>query len=97
MKYATWILNFTQPKYGTGPEDSIAAQGGMAEGSFAKGDLTAGGRILGYFTGDPTDLSAWSFKKLTQAKALEFAQAINSEAYLSENGRILVPIKVPNS
>jgi len=91
MKYATWILNFTDPEYGTGPEDSINAQGGTAEGAYLSGEIAAGGKILGYFTGEPTGLSAWSFKKLTQAKALEFAQAIDIEAYLGEDGRILVP------
>jgi len=95
MKYATWILNFSDPDYGTGPEDSITIQGGSAEGAYPNGDVTQGAEILGYFTGDPTELSAWSFKKLTQAKALEFVQAIDPEAYLGESGRILVPYTDP--
>jgi len=92
MKYATWKLNFTNPEYGTGPEYSITLQGGTAEGSYANGDVTQGAEILGYYTGTPTALSAWSFKKLTQAKALEFVEAIDPEAYLAEDGRILVPV-----
>ena len=95
MKYATWILNFTDPDYGTGPEDSINAQGGTAEGTYSNGDVTQGAEILGYYTGTPTSLSAWSFKKLTEAKALEFVQAIDPAAYLGENGRILVPYTDP--
>jgi hypothetical protein len=95
MKYATWKLNFTNPEYGTGPEDSITLQGGTAEGSYANGDVTQGAEILGYYTGTPTALSAWSFKKLTQAKSLEFVQGINPEAYLGEDGTILVPITDP--
>ena len=95
MKYATWILNFVNPEYGTGPEDSINAQGGTAEGSYANGDVTQGAEILGYYTGTPTALSAWSFKKLTEAKALEFVQAIDPAAYLGANGRILVPYTDP--
>jgi len=91
MKYATWILSFTNPEYGTGPEDSINAQGGTAEGAYPNGDVTEGAEILGYYTGTPTALSAWSFKKLTEAKALEFVQAIDPEAYLGEDGRILLP------
>ena len=91
MKYATWILSFTNPEYGTGPEDSINAQGGTAEGAYPNGDVTEGAEILGYYTGTPTALSAWSFKKLTEAKALEFVEVINLEAYLGEDGRILVP------
>ncbi len=67
MKYATWILNFVNPEYGTGPEDSINAQGGTAEGAYPNGDVTEGAEILGYYTGTPTSLSAWSFKKLTEA------------------------------
>ena len=93
MKYATWELNFENPDYGTGPEDSINAQGGTAEGAYSNGDVTDGAEILGYFTGTPTGLDSWSFKKLTQAKALEFVQAIDIEAYLGEDGRILVPIR----
>jgi len=92
MKYATWKLNFTNPEYGTGPEDSITIQGGSAEGAYPNGDVTQGAEILGYYTGTPTALSAWSFKKLTQAKALEFVEAIDPEAYLGEDGRILVPV-----
>ena len=91
MKYATWILNFADPEYGTGPEDSINAQGGTAEGAYSNGDVTQGAEILGYYTGTPVALSAWSFKKLTEAKALEFVQGIDPEAYLGEDGRILVP------
>jgi len=95
MKYATWKLNFTNPEYGTGPENSITIQGATAEGVYSNGDVTQGAEILGYYTGTPTALSAWSFKKLTQAKALEFVKAIDPEAYLGEDGRILVPYTDP--
>ena len=80
MKYATWTLNFTNPKYGTGPEDSITLQGGTAEAAYANGDVTQGAEILGYYSGTPTALSAWSFKKLTEAKALDFVQAIDTQS-----------------
>ena len=72
MKYATWILNFSDPDYGTGPEPSISMQGGSAEGSIPDGDVTEGAKILGYFTGEPTGLEAWSFSELTQDEALAF-------------------------
>jgi len=91
MKYATWKLNFTNSDYGTGPEHSITLQGGTAEAAYANGDVTGGAEILGYFTGTPKALSTWSFKKLTEAKALEFVQEINPNAYLTEEGRILLP------
>ena len=88
MKYATWILNFDNPNYGTGPEASIAEQGGSAEGSFAEGDITKGARILGYFTGEPTEVEAWSFTEITQQEALDFVLALDDTAYLAEDGRI---------
>jgi len=90
MKYATWKLNFTNPEYGTGPEDSITLQGGTAEGSYADGDVTDGARILGYFTGEPTGLDAWSFTELTQEEALAFVTAIDETATVGEDGRIVV-------
>ena len=90
MKYATWKLNFTNPEYGTGPEDSITLQGGTAEGSYADGDVTDGARILGYFTGEPTGLDAWSFTELTQEEALAFVTAIDETATVGEDGQIVV-------
>ena len=90
MKYATWILNFTNPEYGTGPEATIVEQGGTAEGSMPDGDVTDGAEILGYFTGEPTDLEAWSFTELTQDQALAFVTAIDDTATVGEDGRIVV-------
>jgi len=90
MKYATWILNFVNPEYGTGPEATIVEQGGTAEGSYADGDVTDGARILGYFTGEPTGLDAWSFTELTQEEALAFVTAIDETATVGEDGRIVV-------
>ena len=96
MRYATWILNFTEPKYGTGPEDSINAQGESAEGSYAEGEVTAGGRILGYFTGEPIGLDAWSFTELTQDEALAFVTTINPTAHVAEDGKIQTQITGEN-
>jgi len=88
MKYATWILSFDDPNYGTGPEASIAEQGGTAEGAYAEGDITNGARILGYFTGEPTDLEAWNFTELTEQEALDFVLALDETAYVTEEGKI---------
>ena len=88
MKYATWVLNFDDPKYGTGCESTIAEQGGTAEASFAEGDITNGARILGYFTGEPTGLEAWQFTEITQQEALDFVLALDDTAYIMEDGRI---------
>jgi len=96
MKYATWILDFTNPEQGTGPESEIVSQGGTAEGAIANGDTTEGAEILGYFTGEATDLEAWSFTELTQDEALAFVTAINSTAYVAEDGKIQVEIVEEN-
>jgi len=93
MKYATWILNFVNPEYGTGPESTIVGQGGTAEGSYTDGKVTDGGKILGYFTGEPTGLDAWSFTELTQEEALAFVTEIDSTAYVAEDGKIQVELK----
>jgi hypothetical protein len=92
MKYATWILNFDDPNYGTGPEPFIVEQGNSAEGSFAEGDITKGARILGYFTGEPTGLEAWDFTELTEQEALDFVLALDETAYVAEDGKIAVVI-----
>ena len=93
MKYATWKLNFTNHEYGTGPEPEIVANGGTAEGAWVYGDITDGGTILGYFTGDAPDLSNWQFAEVTQEDALAIAVALNPTAYLLEDGRIGSVIK----
>ena len=90
MKYATWILDFTNPKYGTGPEQDIVTQGGTAEGAVANGEITNGAEILGYFTGEPIGLETWSFTELTQDEALAFVTKIDSTAYVAQNGKIQV-------
>ena len=96
MKYATWILDFTDPEYGTGPEFSIVAQGGTAQGAFTNGEISDGAEILGYFTGEPIDLEAWNFTELTQEEALAFVTAIDSTAYVADDGKIQVELVEEN-
>lgn len=93
MNYTTWKLNFTDPKYGTGPEDKIAELGFGAEGAWADGSVESGATILGYVTEpvDESELTPWEVKNITQAEALDFCLAINPEAYLLDNGKISVP------
>ena len=93
MNYATWKLNFTDPKYGTGPEDKIAELGFGAEAAWVAGQAENGGTILGYVTQpvDESELTAWEVINITEAEALEFCQAINPEAYLLPDGRITAP------
>jgi hypothetical protein len=93
MNYATWKLNFADPKYGTGPEDKIAELGFGAEGAWVAGQIENGGTILGYVTEqvDESELTAWEVTNITEAEALEFCLAINPEAYLLPDGRITAP------
>ena len=96
MNYATWKLNFTNPNYGTGPEDKIAELGFVAEGGWVDGQAENGGTILGYLTEpvDESELTTWEVKNITQAQALEFCLALNPEAYLLPDGKITAPLQL---
>jgi hypothetical protein len=95
VNYATWKLNFTDPSYGTGPEDKIAELGYGAEGALVAGQAENGGTILGYVTEpqDESQLTAWNFTNITEAEALAFCQTINPEAYLLPDGTITAPLE----
>jgi hypothetical protein len=95
MNYATWKLNFTDPQYGTGPEDKIGELGFAAEGAWVAGQVENGGTILGYVTEpqDESELTPWEFENITEAEALAFCQAIDPNAYLLPDGRITAPIE----
>jgi len=99
VNYATWKLNFTDPNYGTGPEDKITELGFGAEGAWANGQVENGGTILGYVKEeqDESELITWDFTNITEAEALAFCQAINPEAYLLPDGRITAPINEPEA
>jgi uncharacterized protein YebE (UPF0316 family) len=99
MNYATWKLNFTNPAYGTGPEDKIAELGFGAEGAWVAGEVETGGTILGYVTEpqDESELTAWEYKNISQLDALEFCLAINPNAYLLDDGKITAPIEEPEA
>jgi hypothetical protein len=96
MNYATWKLNFTDPNYGTGPEDRIAELGFGAEGAWVSGQAENGGTILGYVTEplDESELTAWEFANITQVEALEFALGVNSDAFFTADGRVASPDRV---
>jgi hypothetical protein len=97
MNYATWKLNFTNPEYGTGPEDKITELGYGAEGAWADGEVEQGATIMGYVTEpqDESELTLWDFQNITEQEALDFCLAINPEAYLLPDGRITAPIEEP--
>ena len=99
MNYATWKLNFTDPKYGTGPEDQIVKLGFTAEAGWVNGEIENGATILGYISEsqDESKLTAWDFTNITEEEALAFCQEINPEAYILEDGRITAPIEEPEA
>jgi hypothetical protein len=90
MKYATWKLNFIDPKYGTGPEDIIVAQGIEVSGAWEIGSITEGGKILGYISAEPdlSELSDWDFSVVTQEEALALARTVNPKAEVMADGSI---------
>jgi hypothetical protein len=94
MNYATWKLNFTDPKYGTGPEDKIGELGFAAEGAWVSGQVEDGGTILGYVTEaqDESQLTAWEFTNISELDAIEFCLAIDPTAYLLPDGRIAAEV-----
>jgi hypothetical protein len=94
MNYATWKLNFTDPKYGTGPEYKISELGFDAESAWVAGHIEKGGTILGYVSDsvDEAQLTTWEVTNISQSEALDFCLALNSEAYLLPDGRIGAPI-----
>lgn len=94
MNYATWKLNFTDPNYGTGPEDAIVALGFTAEGAWVDGQVEDDATILGYVSEAQNEsaLAAWDFTNISQEDALAFCLAINPEAFLLEDGRIGAPM-----
>jgi hypothetical protein len=98
LNYATWKLNFTNPEYGTGPEDKIAELGFTAEGAWLSGVIENGGIILGYVSEplDESELTPWELKNITQAEAFEFCLLIDENAYLLDDGKITAPIKEPS-
>jgi hypothetical protein len=99
MNYATWKLNFTDPSYGTGPEEKIAELGFGAEGAWLAGEIENGGTILGYVTEpqDESELAIWDFTNITQLEALDFALAINPDAFFADDGRIAAPYELPGT
>jgi hypothetical protein len=90
MRYLTWKLNWSNPDYGTGPEEKAAKNGAKLEASMWVNPDVEHGTILGYLTGnlDLTLLSDWEVQELTQFEALEYSQLIDENAYIIDNGVI---------
>jgi len=96
MRYATWQL-YWQPNehYGSGPEAMIAERGGSAEGAFFTGGVHD--PIVGYVHDDVSlaDLDDWNVVEISGEEALTLAQAVNAEAGMNAEGRIVFPMPDP--
>ena len=88
MIYLKWKLSGGAS--GTGPEETIADRGGLADASWAVD--TAGYRI-GYLpqTANLDDLGTWDVTEVTEAQALTFCQALYAAAEVLPDGRISSP------
>lgn len=89
MRYLTWQLTWADG-YGYGPEPVVAEHGARLEASSWVDPTVEVGTILGYLHGD-VDLALlddWSVTELTEAEALAFAQAIDPNACVTDDGVI---------
>ena len=88
MTYLEWKLS--DGTWGTGPEETIADRGGLADASWAVD--TAGHRI-GYLpqTANLDDLGTWVVTEVTEADALTFCQGLYADAEVLPDGRISSP------
>ena len=89
MNYLKWKLS-DSGVWGTGPEETIATRGGLAEASWAVDD---DGYRIGYLTAtaDLTDLETWDVTTQTEAQALTFCQQFYAAAEVLADGRISSP------
>ncbi len=89
MIYLKWRLS-TDGVSGTGPEETIADRGGLADASWA---VAGDGYRIGYLaqTANLDDLDTWDVSEVTEAEALTFCQALYVDAEVLPDGRISGP------
>jgi hypothetical protein len=89
MTYLKWKLSMAGV-CGSGPEETIANRGGLADASWA---VDAAGYRIGYLTqtADLTGLDTWDVTEQTEAQALAFCQALYAAAEVLPDGRISGP------
>ena len=89
MIYLKWKLS-TDGVSGTGPEETIADRGGLAEAGWAVDD---DGYRIGYLTQTATltGLETWDVTTQTEAQALTFCQQFYEDAEVGVDGRITGP------
>ena len=89
MIYLKWKLS-DDGTSGTGPEETIADRGGLADAGWA---VDAAGYRIGYLpqTANLDNLDTWDVTEPTEAQALTFCQALYAAAEILPNGRISGP------
>ncbi len=89
MIYLKWKLS-TDGVSGTGPEETIADRGGVADAGWA---VDSGGYRIGYLTQTAalTGLETWDVTTQTEAQALTFCQQFYGDAEVGADGRITGP------
>ena len=89
MVYLKWKLSDAGVS-GTGPEETIADRGGLAEASWA---VDGDGYRVGYLTqtADLTGLETWDVTTQTEAQALTFCQVFYPDAIVDSDGFITSP------
>jgi hypothetical protein len=99
MRYLTWHLTWPTNEYGYGPEQTAADNGAHLDASMWVNPDVEHGDILGYLTGDLDIrlLSDWQTTELTEADALAFAQNIDPNAYVTDDGVIGTTTEHPDA
>jgi hypothetical protein len=89
MIYLKWKLS-DAGVWGTGPEETIADRGGLAEAGWA---VDGDGYRIGYLTqsADTTNLTTWDVTTQTEAQALTFCQNFYADAAVMADGYISGP------
>ena len=88
MIYLKWKLS--EGTWGTGPEETIADRGGLADAGWAVDD---DGYRIGYLTQTAalTGLGTWDVTTQTETQALTFCQQFYGDAEVGVDGRITGP------
>lgn len=93
MRYVTWSLTW-ENGYGFGPEQTAKQYGATLSGAVASPNVETG-TILGYLDGelDLALVADWGVTEVTETEALDFARALNAQAFLNEDGLIGFPFE----
>jgi len=95
MKYATYEVYFPEKNSleGVTPHVTVRADGKFIETAFSTNNFTDVCYVGDNVTA--SGLSNWNFTLITQSQALDLALAKNENAYLAEDGTIVMPFDDP--